>query len=95
MIVTEKYIKPANMAEFRELLIKHGQLEGLIQLAGGACRSSKTVWHEETPTGQFRYVVFNDIDGTIQSLSENRLAKESNIVDAVEKGCWWFHNPDN
>jgi len=95
MKVTEKFIKPESMKEFKELVVKHGQLEGFIQLGGCGIRSSKSILPEGTPTGQFRFGVCNDIDGSWQSLSIKTIYTRSNIGEAVDKGCWWFHRPMN
>jgi len=92
MKVTDKYIKPESIEELKQIVSEQDgrQIDGFIGL--GCCRSSKTIWVEETPTGQFRFGVFNDIDGSYQSLSVNTIKTRSNIGEAVENGAFWFWN---
>lgn len=64
-------------------LSENNQLDVFIMLAGGMARSSKTITYY--PEDE-QFYVFNDIDGTEQTLTESELHSKSNIGTAIDQG---------
>lgn len=73
--------------ELKELA-KDKQADCFISLAGGLARSSKTV---EFMTDENKFLVYNDIDGSDQTLTAEELSTESNIGEAIQKGALYLY----
>lgn len=63
-------------------------LECFISIAGGMVRSSKHIeYNKDTDT----WYIFNHIDDTEQELTTEKLSKETNIQEALDKGNLWIY----
>lgn len=73
--------KIESIDDLKRLASQDGGLECFIALDGGL-KSSKHISYDD---GEF--YIDNYIDGSEQTLNESELAKETNIVEAIEKGA--------
>jgi len=74
------------MTALEELVqrVEAGHHDYAIMLAGGLALSRKTI-HLLPPPAEREYTVFNEIDDTLQTLTEAELWTESNIGEALDK----------
>jgi hypothetical protein len=70
-----------NIEELKKEASKESGLDCFISLSGGLCRSSKQIYYDKDSG---RFDIYNDIDGSNQSLIERNLAKRTNIVEAIK-----------
>jgi hypothetical protein len=79
-----------DLAELQALAARPDGVDVAIVLAGGPLRSSKHVRYL-APTGRYhrtgRFELFNEIDGTWQTLWPRQLWSRSHIGEALEKGA--------
>lgn len=73
-----------SIAELKREASKQSGLDGFILLAGGLMRSSKQIYYD---TVSKVFEIWNDIDGTTLTVSEAELKTETNIIEALKKGC--------
>ena len=59
-------------------------VEFYILLAGGLAKSSKRIsYYPESD----EFLIINEIDNSFQKVNSEEIAKETNIVEAIEKNC--------
>ena len=79
-----KFVKIISVDMLKELST-HTLIECFIELNKGL-RSSKTVFYDAE---EEKFYITNNIDDTEQVLTEEELFTESNIGEAIIKGCFW------
>jgi len=79
-----KVTKIKSIEHLKELGEDGSLLDCFVSLAGGAVRSSKEMQYTDN-----KWQVFNSIDGTMQTLEDKQLHSESNIGEAINKGCFF------
>jgi len=77
--------KISSIDKLKELSING--LDCFIHLNGGL-KSSKNIYYKDE-----KFEVFNEIDGHTQTLSEEQLEVETNIVTAIKQGCLYYEDP--
>ena len=61
-----------------------------IFLAGGIARSGKMISYRPTETKN--WLIINEIDDSYQELVDRNLSKRTSIVEAIEKGAFFYSN---
>lgn len=83
-ILSQQYTKINNIEELKNAIDKENY-EFFISLAGGMLRSSKTI----TITEKGKFEILNEIDSTIEILTEKQLWTKSNIGKALDSGAFY------
>ncbi len=77
-----------DLDHLRRLVKLNNQLEVFIVLAGGLARSSKTL----TKVDDKHVDIFHDIDGSFQTLTYQKMLKDTNIGEALKVGALYAHD---
>jgi hypothetical protein len=78
-------MKVKSIEQLKKLASNENGVDCFIALAGGLARSSKQVWYLNG-----KWEVFNSIDDTEQVLTDGQLHTDSNIGEAIDKGCLYL-----
>ena len=79
--------KVESLQELKELASQEEGFEGFIWMNFGL-RSSKSLRYDEQSD---MWNVYNGIDDSEQVLTTKQLGKETNIIDALEKGALYLY----
>ena len=83
-------IKVTSVEHLKELAYREDgeHIEFYLILAGGLARSCKRISY--MPNEYKNWSIVHEIDDSYQELIDRSLAKRTNIVDAIEKGCFFL-----